>query len=263
MKKKFSFTLFVILCATQLSAQTLKSTVGCDLTLNIQSNSGTNGLGIVFSEKTNSYYTAFAGNKVYPLEGFSAKGEHLFSVELGMDARGFWYNSSKNTLEGIGYGNKDSYSIPLSANLGQYEVAPISSVETESYGMGEQQVGVNAGSKGIMFVENNTAYFFKKIGKSKSVSLSLESSSDNLNQVSPIYTGVKGKEIGIYNFDTQSMEFYSASNGKFAGSVVLEYESCSEEIDQPYSFRVAYTNNRVWLYDTFSRSWIGFSIWNK
>jgi len=255
--------LFFTLIGATTFAQNLKSSVGCDMNLQVVSEEGTNGLGVTYDENAQRYYTAFAGNATYPLEAFNSKGEFLFTTELGIDARGFWYNSSKKSLEGIGYGNKDTYSVPINANLGSSTSAATSVTETDSYGMETQQVGVYCGSKGIMFVQNGEAHFFKKLGKSaKVVSLKLNSSEEALNQISPIYTGVKGKEIGLFNAELMTVEFYSASNGVFAGSVSLNYDSCSAEIDAPYSFRVAYANKRVWVYDTFSRNWLGFSVWN-
>lgn len=261
--KTVSILLFVLVTNTLGYSQSLKSASSCDLNLEIIADNGTNALGICFDEKQQRYYTAFAGNAEYPLEAFTSTGEFLFTTELGMDARGFWFNTKKNTLEGIGYGNKDSYSIPVDALLGTTVTATITTKETNSYGMGEQQVGVSAGKRGIMFVENGKAYFFKKLGaKAKIITLNLASSGESLNQISPIYTGVSGKEIGLFNWETYSIEFYSAKDGSFSGAVELDYASCLEEIDSPYSFRVAYANNKVWLYDTYSRSWLGFSIWN-
>ena len=244
-------------------AQDLKSSVGCDISLQIVSENGTNALGVTYDETSNRYYTAFAGNKIYPLEAFTANGEFIFTTELGIDARGFWFNSKSKCLEGLGYENMNKYSIPVNTLSGNATSAQLTIAETNSYGLEAQQVGVKCGKKEIMFVQNGSAYFFKKpLSKGKIVSLKLNSSSDVLNQISPIYTGVKGKEIGLFNAEEMSVEFYSASNGAYSGKVRLDYSACSDEIDSPYSFRFAYANNKVWVYDTYSRSWLGFSIWN-
>ncbi len=256
-------TIFLMFFGTATFAQSLKSSVDCDMSLQIVSEEGNNGLGVTFDEKGQRYYTAFAGNSTYPLEAFNVLGNYVYTTELGIDARGFWYNPSKKCLEGIGYGNKDAYSIAITPSLGTTAVAPTIITETETYGMETQQVGAYCGKKGILFVQGGSAHFFKKPGKkAKVVSLNLNSSQDALNMISPIYTGVKGKEIGLFNSESMTMEFYSASNGAFAGTVNLNYYSCVEELDVPYSFRVSYANNRVWIYDTYSRSWLGFSVWN-
>src|SRR6218665_327241 len=133
--------LFLTFIGTAAFAQNLKSSVGCDMNLQIVSEDGTNGLGVTYDEKAQRYYTAYAGNQIYPLEAFNAKGDFIFTTQLGVDARGFWYNSSTKCLEGIGYGNKDSYSIPVNANLGNSTSAATSISETDSYGMETQQVG--------------------------------------------------------------------------------------------------------------------------
>lgn len=260
--KTTSILLFV-LSTTLGFGQTLRSVSSCDMTLEIVSEDGTNALGVCFDEAKQRYYTAFAGNESYPMEAFDANGEFIFTTQLGFDARGLWYNSKKQALEGIAYEHKYTFTIPVS-DIIMNSSMPIGTTTTiPNPGLGGQQVAASVDKKKMVFVENGTAYFFKKSGKKlNSVVLNLASAGESLNQISPIYTGITGKEIGLYNWETSSLEFYSAKDGSFSGAIELDYTSCEEEIDVPYSFRVSYANNKVWLYDTYSRSWLGFSIWN-
>jgi len=239
------------------NAQNLKTKAVCDQTLAIQSESGTNGLGVVFDSKERIYYTAFAGNMSYPLEAFTESGTLKYSAELGVDARGFWYNPTTKKLEGFSYDNGGMFQVTLVGGA-----ASTTLDADKTYGEDSQAVGVYCDKlKSVMFVSDGEARFYKKPGgKAKVVTLTM-ANADALNMRGPIYTGVKGKEIGLLNYETMEVEFYSASSGKKAGSVLLDTEACVSEIDVPYSFRVAYANGKVWVFDTDSRQWLGFSIW--
>ncbi len=240
------------------NAQSLKTTAICDQTLAIQSESGTNGLGVTYDAQNKIYYTAFAGNMSYPLEAFTESGTLKYSTELGVDARGFWYNPTTKKLEGFSYDNGGSYQTTVTGG-----VASTTLDVGKTYGEDAQAVGVYCDKlKSVMFVSNGEAIFYKKPGgKAKIVKLSMPSA-ESLNANGPMYTGVKGKEIGLLNFETMEVELFSASSGKKTGTVALETEACVSEIDVPYSFRVSYANGKVWIFDTDSRQWLGFSIWN-
>lgn len=239
------------------NAQMLKTKATCDLTLAIESTSGTNGLGVVFNAKDKVYYTAFAGNMSYPLEVFSESGTLKYSTELGVDARGLWYNASSKKLEGFTYDNGGWFQVTLTGNTAS------TAVDSEkTYGEESQAVGVYCDKlKSVMFVSDGEARFYKKPGGKAKVLTMTMANADALNLRGPMYTGVKGKEIGLLNYETMEVELYSASTGKKTGSVVLDTEACVSEIDVPYSFRVSYANGKVWVFDTDSRQWLGFSIW--
>lgn len=245
-------------------AQTLKSSADCSMSLVVSSYDGNNGLGVTYNPSKKEYYTAFAGNESYPLEGYNAAGELLFSTTLGVDARGFWYNTKSKKIEGFGYANSGWYTIALTGKGSDIQTATSYDNNENTFGLGEQCVGsYMEKEKSVFFVENQTAYVFEKQGEpaTKQVALQYRTDAGYLNEISPIYTGVKGKEIGLLNYETMTMEFYSITSGNFTGSVELNYGNCQEEIDFPYSFRVSYANKKVWIYDTYSRSWLGFDIW--
>lgn len=238
--------------------QTPVSRANCDLTLAIEESGGTNGVAVAYNPASNLYYTAFAGNSVYPLEIFDASGKFISSQEIGYDARGLWYNPATKSLEGIMYDNMGSFSMKLNTDGGISN----STEKPFSYGMEGQTVGsFNEKKKMILFVEGTTAYMFKPgKTKSKTVTLSPANANADLNTNGPIFTGVKNYEIGLFEAETMTVHLFSASSGKETASVKLSGGTCGEIGNPPTYFRVSYCNQRVFLFDTESRQWTGYKI---
>lgn len=239
-------------------AQQPLSQANCDITLAIQAENGTNGVSVTYNPSSKLYYTAFAGNSSYPLEIFDASGKFISTQEIGYDSRGLWYNPSTKSLEGIMYDNMGSFSLLLNSDGG------ISGAKETSfsYGMSGQTVaGFSEKKKMLLFVEGNSAYFFKpgKL-KSKTVMLSPNNPNADLNTNGPIYTGVKNYEIGLLEASTMTVHLFNGSSGKETGSVKLNTGTCGELGEVPSYFRVSYCNNHVFLFDTDSRQWTGYKI---
>ena len=239
-------------------AQQPLSQANCDITLAIQADNGTNGVAVAYNPTSQLYYTAFAGNSVYPLEIFDASGKFISTQEIGYDARGLWYNPSTKSLEGITYDNKGSFSLLLNADGG------ISGAKESafSYGMeGQTVAGYSEKKKMLLFVEGTTAYFFKPgKAKYKSVYLTWNDPGIELNTNGPIYTGVKNYEIGLFEASTMTVHLFNGKTGKETGSVKLNTGMCGELGESPSYFRVSYCNNHVFLFDTESREWTGYKI---
>lgn len=256
MKKLILFVGLVL--SVQAMAQKPLSRSNCDITLAIQAENGTNGVAVAYNPTTQLYYTAFAGNSVYPLEIFDASGKFISTQEIGYDSRGLWYNPSSKKLEGISYDNAGTFSISLNMDGG------ISGATEEafSYGMDGQTVAAYSDKKKMLvFVEGSTAYFFKP-GKTKSKMVILSPNDPNaeLNTNGPIYTGVKNYEIGLFEASTMTVHLFNGSSGKETASVKLTPGTCGELGVVPSYFRVSYANNRVFLFDTDTRQWTGYKL---
>lgn len=240
-----------------IHAQQPLTNTNCDITLTIQGEDGTNGVAVAYNADKQLYYSVFAGNSLFPLETHSIAGTSVATQEAGFDVRGMWYNPGKKCLEGICYDNGGGYEITLDAN-GQITGSRATAF---SYGMGSQTVAVYAEKKkSVMFVEESTVYFFK-LGKMKSKTVSLEIPSGvTLNTNGPIYTGVKNYEIGLLEAETMTVHLFSASTGKETGTVKLNAGNCTEVTEVPDYFRVSYCNDRVFLFDTYTRTWTGYKL---
>lgn len=241
-------------------AQSPLTTANCDVTLTISGSGGTNGVSVSYNPVNKVYYTAFAGNASYPLEIHDVNGNSMSTQECGYDLRGLWYNPKTKMLQGISYDNQGTFDMKINAD-GTLKGSVKSSF---SYGMGEQTVGTYAAKKkAVMFVEGKTVSFFK-VGKSSAKTITLSPSSPNLdlNTNGPMYTGVKNYEIALFDDGSKSVYLFSAKTGKQTGKVLLNTGTCGDIYNLPRNFRVAYANDRVFLFDTDSRSWKGFSIFD-
>jgi hypothetical protein len=242
------------------SAQTPLMNANCDITLTIQGGDGTNGVSVTYNPSTQLYYTVFAGNSLYPIETHSSSGTSIASEEVGFDVRGMWYNPSTKTIQGISYDNQGGFELKLNTD-GTIKGSVATSF---SYGMEGQTVATYAEKKkSIMFVEGNTAYFFKPgKTKSKTVILSPTDMNTTLNTNGPMYTGVKNYEIALFEAETMTVHLFSASSGKETGKVVLKSGTCETIEEAPDFFRVSYCNERVFLFDTDSRTWTGYKLFD-
>jgi hypothetical protein len=255
--------LLLVLCLVTAMFATAQSPLmnsNCDITLTVQSEDGTNGVSVAYNPSTQLYYTVFAGNSSYPIEVHSSSGTSIASEEVGFDVRGMWYNPSTKSLQGISYDNQGGFEIKLNTD-GTIKGSVATSF---SYGMEGQTVATYAAKKKlIMFVEGYTAYFFKP-GKSKSKTLTLLPTDMNttLNTNGPMYTGVKNYEIALFEAETMTVHLFSASSGKETGKVVLKSGSCDPVEDAPTYFKVSYANDRVFLFDTESRTWTGYKLFD-
>lgn len=246
--------------ALSAHAQSPLTSANCDVTLSVKGTGGTNGVSVSYNPVNKVYYTAFAGNQSYPLEIHDASGKSISTQESGYDLRGLWYNPKTKSLQGISYNNQGSFEMKINAD-GTLK----GSVKSDfSYGMGMQTVGTYvAAKKSVMFVEGNTVSFFK-IGtlKVKTVILSPSNPNVELNTNGPMYTGVKNYEIALFDADSESVYLFSAKTGKQTGKVRLNTGTCGEIYNVPGNFRVSYANDRVFLFDTETRNWKGFSIFD-
>jgi hypothetical protein len=256
MKNFGAFILFSVISLTTAWAQTPLSNSDCDVTLTIQADNGTNGVAVTYNPSNQLYYTVFAGNAEYPLETHDVNGNSIATQAMGFDVRGLWYNPATKQLEGITYNNEGSYVVTLD-DRGM--IAGTKMVDF-SYGMESQTVATYAGKKkGLMFIEDKTVYFFKP-GKLSAKKVELKTYMNYLNTNGPIWTGVKNYEIGLFDPETAMIRLFSASSGKETGAVALNVAECNELDDMPYSFRVSYCNDRVFLFDTYSRTWTGYKL---
>lgn len=256
MKNFGAFILFSVISLTAAWAQKPLTTSNCDVTLTIQADNGTNGVAVAYNPSKQLYYTVFAGNAEYPLETHDINGNSIATQEIGFDVRGMWFNPSTRQLEGINYNNEGSFVITLD-DKGMINGTRMVDF---SYGMESQTVATYTDKKrGLMFIEDKTVYFFKP-GKLSSKKVELQTSESYLNTKGPIWTGVKNYEIGLFDAESGLIRLFSASSGKETATVSLNTDACNELEDFPYSFRVSYCNDRVFIFDTYSRTWTGYKL---
>jgi len=251
----------LLLIAGQFTmAQSLLGTAKETLKLEISSTTGTNAVAVAYNAGLKMYYTVFAGNSVYPLEVFSSTGEFLSTQEAGFDSRGMWYNKKTNSLEGVSYPDSKEHSIKLtsSGQPGQMTNGTVSyNEETNAV------AAYNEKSKKVLFITSDGEVKLYKKGSTTSTSVRLSvDNQQNYNFKAPIYTNVKGRELGLFNHETMRVDFFNLKTGAMNGSVKMDLYKSNSSFEVPTAFRVSYANNMVWVYNAGDRTWYGYQIWD-
>ena len=258
--KKILLGLLFIAGQQYVNSQNLLGTAKEAMSLEIVGTSGTNAVAVTYNPKTALYYTVFAGNNVYPLEVFSKSGEFISTQEAGFDSRGMWYNKKTNSLEGVSYPDSQEHSIKLtsSGQLGQLTNGTVLYKEETN-----AVAAYNEKSKKVLFVTSDGEVKLYKKGSTTATSIRLLiENQQNYNFKAPIYTNVKGKELGLFNHETLRVDFFNLKTGAMSGSVKINLYDSNTSFEIPAAFRVSYANNMVWVYNAGDRVWYGYQIWD-
>jgi hypothetical protein len=225
------------------------------LILKIKSDIGTNGSAVVYNPDKKLFYAVIAGNADYPLEVFDLKGNNLSSNSAGIDTRGLWYNSSSKKLQ---------------ANIYSSDIITGIKLDKKGYPSGEtteDQFGIEApdGLACACFIESTDEICFLTDGRlkliklsdksSRNMDLNLPCSVEDINSTTVCFTGVKGMEIALLNYNRNEIYLFDKKTGLLSKTIILPSEAITNDI-----FRFSYANKFIWLYDTEKRQWTGYQI---
>lgn len=247
-----SFAAFV----TQHSFAQLITSPKASIELKIKQWEGTNASGLAFDPKRGYYYSVTAGNAVYPLEVFNDKGVHLYATEAGNDMRGLWWNKKAKCIEGNVYAGTGISQLKLDAS-GYPSIGNV--MVSETSGMPDvNNCGVYDGKKLVYYYDGSAVTVFDSKKKSTVKTLSMDAiapMSNELNYTSMIYTGVKNYELGFLNYVNNTLILMNKKTLQITATISLPDGAITSE-----SFRFAYANKRVFLYDIDARKWTGYQI---
>lgn len=248
-------TLGTFLFAASSFAQLRSEVASADIVLKIESSDGNNGLAVCHNPVKNVYYSIFAGNSSYPIETHNSAGESIDSQQAGVDARGMWFNSSCNCLQGTMYNNAGSFDISLDLQ------GKPSGTQTnmEVYNLDAQGVTTGNGKYVYSYDGYGNILKFKK-GSKKAKKLAISNSYvdyQHFNANAIMYTGISGHELGMVNYQTNELVLFSEKKGKLAKVIKINVQ----EVSISEGFRTSFANGHLFLYDSETRSWYGYSIY--
>ena len=226
-----------------------------DVQLRIDALNGTNGSAVAWDSKRKVYYAVIAGNADFPLEQFTEAGEFLLGSTALTDTRGLWYNPKTKTLEGNAAGELGLFKHQLGTDG--------DAVATEVLFPGQNQpdfqsVGaINPKKQEIYFYYDDVFYrYSRKYGTVKASIMLYGYPADpaDLNTTTVIFTGRKGEELGVLDHQANKVYLFNLK-GTYSATVQLPNDAISFKM-----FRFSYANGKIWLYDTQSRSWQGYSF---
>ena len=259
-----------VLVNAQTKENTSDRTLTKVLTLKIHRKGGANGASVAWHPKQKKYYAAMAGNVVFPLQVFDAKGKLLSdtSLEAMFDVRGLWYNALTDALQGNGYNDFGWTQYLLDAKGIPMGLKPL------FHGMlqpTEQSVGVFVPKdNGVYFLSGKnfalvrygatdgsnttndiTLYPGARTKPDKDIDADELEANYNSNAIA--YTGTTGAEIGLLNIASNQIELYSLSNGLMQSVLKLP-----EGTPLYSALNFSYANGIYWLFDKNDRTWVGY-----
>ena len=269
--KKIILSLFMICFATlycfaQPSTK-LKKTLELKMPKTVDDDMpGTRGAAVAWHPLQKKYYAVFAGNMAYPLAVFDAKGSRLSTDEQTamIDTRGLWYNPSTNKISGNAYNEYGWFTYKLGADgmATDYE-----SVAEGMYQPNTQSVGVyDPIAKRVLFlngsmimqynsnreaIDSMVIHWGRKKAEGAMPGEDMYMTPEEYN-TTPVYTGIKGRELAFINITNKQIELYDARSGFLSSTLALPEDIATE----PF-FNFAYANNIYWLFDIKNRTWIG------
>ena len=247
----------VLLFSGFTSAQKPKSKLTKDFSYTIKGDGGTNASAVAWNPLRNLYVAVIAGNSEYPLEGFDSNGKKVFSTEANEDFRGLWFNPDTEYMEGNGPGENGWFSF----DIGEDKFPGGSEFMIE----GQYQPDFN--SVGAYDFDEKEVIFFNTDNQSLSRYSSddpdvmeetkLSSKGFNLNEINSTsvgYTGKKGYEFVLLNFEKSKLCFFDR-NGKLTKTSKIPSGAALND-----SFAFAFTNDRLFLYDKVNRVWTAYKV---
>ncbi len=256
MLKTLSALFIALILISQVNAQDKLLPNGIQvLQLQMETYSGNNGACVAYNPKQDVYYAAYAGNATFPMTIFDEKGTKIITIEPGVDIRGLWYNKKSKSLECNTYNREGIYRYSLDKS-GIPSGKPAKHMDNTN-SPDDQAVGTFDGKKKLYYSNDDgkiLIYSIKdhsKLGEVELQGISMR----NYAMYCLVYTGVKKYEIGMLNYNTNSVSFYNVKDGSKSGDIKLPVP-----FDVYDAFNFAYCNDLVWVMDKDSKVWYGFEV---
>lgn len=224
-----------------------------ELSLQLQSAQGKSPNQVIFDARHQQYISGWVGSREFALEVFSAQGEPIAQTPAEIDLRGIWlgFRSKKLMtnayLGGIEARKMDESGIPN----GEHQIIN----HRHEPPSNDAVATLDTDRRKLMYLMAPGVWLYTPKGKAiKPIRFKgLPVSWDYLNPTQAIYTGWKGKEIGVLDVKNKKVYLFDKQTGVFAASISLHPKT-----HVPERFGFAFANGLLWLYDAPKRRWVGY-----
>lgn len=231
-----------------------------DIMLTIQGEGGKNGNGVAYNPMLKYYFTSIAGNPDFPIDVFTEDGEFVTYTFANADLRGFYYNPEYDLIEGATYSDHDIVSYIFNEDGDMDEGDPVT--ELTNLEANEDNACFNIDLQNKVYISYNPVddkvyQYNMDSGKKnkKTITLKIPKDGDNINYTSIIYVDIKGGAYGLLNYMKKQVYLFNPKNGKLIATIQLP-----KEVKPDNAFNFAYTNNRIFIFDTVERIWTSYKI---
>ncbi len=205
------------------------------------------------------YYSARVGNAAFPLHTWLATGgPSIAQTTTGVDTRGLWYNPNTGLVERNGFAAVGWATMDIDGGLNATNT--FTSLFTGQLQPTTQAVGtydpvtntVIFYSAGMIQVRSRATGAVVSTFPLTGVPL-VSIATDIL-----IYTGQLEYEIGLLNVSAKQVLFFSRATGVYSGMSQLP----AAAVTSP-SYRMGYANDRFWLFNSVTKTWNAYCLWNE
>lgn len=227
------------------------------LTLKIPQIVHGDGGAVVFNPQKKVYYCSFFGAQGSPLFMFDSLGKYAQAqTQIGLDCRALWYNAKQGCLEGSASEVEEYFQLTLD---GKGAPEGLSNIYTGTYHIFELGMGSwVAGKSEVWYYANRFVhrYRVRKDNEPALFELELDDHYFDVNAFAMVYTGLRGAEVGLYDYVKNRVLLFSKRNGKLRRILNISHVNSP----RPSSAGFSYSNGMFWLYDNAEGSWWGYGM---
>ena len=230
---------------------------------------GTRGACVAWHPVQKKYYASMAGNIGFPMGVFDVTGKRISpdTLNCNADTRGLWYNVQKKELQGNQYNDYGWFRYVV--NVKGIPVKTTIFLEGKNQ-PGDNSVGAfNPTKQQVIFLYGDDIFFYSIMGEESGQSLTINWgrtkkdgvseegeeiwTSEDYNNTTVVYTGIKGAELGFLNITDSQIELYNIADGFLTRKLKLP-----EDASINATFNFAYANGMFWLFNMDERTWTGY-----
>lgn len=249
---------------TSLAAQVPISSIPLQLSpaiqLELPEDAGLNGGAVTWHPQHRLYYTVMAGNEDYPLDVFSADGEHILSMAAGYDVRGLWYNPAMEYLEANTYKSHNIISYALYDDGLPVDEDPYVELLELPVSFDQAVLAYDALSDRYVYYDNATnELVFLQMESGEEVGrqyLQLPVSRELINNTTAMATGITGGEYALLNYVDAKLYLIDSKSGELRRIVSLPAGVQPRDM-----FNCSFANGHLWLFDPEARVWTGYKLY--
>lgn len=214
---------------------------------------------ITYNWSAKKYYSLRVGNINFPIETWNETGGlSVFQDTVGIDSRGIWWNPNLNQLERNCFNSIGWSTIQLdgSSNATRNFTMLFTGLNQPSaQSCGAYDFKTNT----VLFCFGGQMYVYDRntallVGIIPLTGVSFTT----VNQIIIMYTGQIGYEIALLDYTAKRIYLFDRVSGALTGVTQLPASAVTSA-----SYKVGYTNQRLWLFNSSVKTWNSYYIWNE
>lgn len=214
---------------------------------------------LAYNTIAKKYYSLRVGNQGFPLHTWNETGGlSVYQDTAGLDSRGIWWNPNLNQLERNCFNSIGWSTIQLNGSNNatkNFTMLFTGLNQPNAQSCGAYDFKTNT----VLFCFGGQMYVYDRNTALLSGIIPLTGISfTTVNQVAIMYTGQTGFEVALLDYTAKRIYLFDRVTGVLTGTTQLPASAVTAS-----TYRVGYTNERLWLFNTTAKKWNSYYIWNE